>query len=239
MSGTVAILRELHRHQKHASDLSAEIDRGPKTLQAHQVKVTKQEEKLREAQEGLKRLKLNNHEKEVTLKAKLQQIEKYQRQLNEASSKKEYDALKVEIASTQQECRKLEDEILDGMGELEAQAGRLPEVEREVQKFKQDYAKTVSDVQARRHELTERLSAVHKQIEETRASLPEDVRVQYDRLAAARGPDALSAVEGRTCQSCYTEITAQSYIDLLRGQLVICRSCDRILYLTEQAADKV
>jgi predicted nucleic acid-binding Zn-ribbon protein len=50
---------------------------------------------------------------------------------------------------------------------------------------------------------------------------------------AARGADAMAAVENRTCTACYTEITAQNYHELILGQLVVCKSCGRILYLPE------
>src|ERR1051326_7621476 len=98
MAGPATILRELHRLRRHAKQLQAEIGRGPRLLQAQQAKVSRQEEVAREAQETLKRLKVTSHEKEVQLKAKQQQIVKHEKQLNEASGKKEYDALRAEIA---------------------------------------------------------------------------------------------------------------------------------------------
>src|SRR5919202_130820 len=97
MAGPAAILRELHRLRRHARDLQAEIDRGPRALKAQQDKVARQEEALREAQEVIKRLKVETHDKELTLRGKQQQIAKHERQLNEATSKKEYDALQAEI----------------------------------------------------------------------------------------------------------------------------------------------
>src|SRR3954462_12157492 len=112
MPGTAVILRELHRLQRHARDLRDQIDRGPAVLKAQQNRVGRQEEQFREAQETLKKLKVEIHQKEVTLKGKQQQIAKHEKQLNEAAGKKEYDALKTEIAADRTACTKLEDEIL-------------------------------------------------------------------------------------------------------------------------------
>src|SRR5262245_7788471 len=111
MAGPATILREIHRFRRHAKDLQSEIDRGPRQLKVQQAKVARQEETVREAHETLKRLKITSHEKEGQLKATLQQISKHEKQLNEAGSKKEYDALKTEIAADQKKCRELEDEI--------------------------------------------------------------------------------------------------------------------------------
>ncbi|HEV3255602.1 MAG TPA: hypothetical protein VG013_01855 [Gemmataceae bacterium] len=233
MAGPGTILRELHRLRRHARDLQAEIERGPRTLKAQQAKVGKQEEWLRDGQEALKRLKVGMHEKEVSLKSKLQQIAKHEKQLNEATGKKEYDALQAEIASDKRAYQRLEDEILDIMAETETRTGQLPELERAVQRAKEEAAKVVEDIQARRNDLTERLNEVHKQLKEVETSLPADVKAQYDRMLSARGEDALSSVQGRTCTACYTDITAQNYNELLQGQFVLCKTCGRMLYLPE------
>jgi predicted nucleic acid-binding Zn-ribbon protein len=234
MPTPAAILRELHRLHQHTDDLRAEIDRGPRTLKAQEAKVAKQQEVYQQAQEAVKKLKVAIHEKEVSLKGKLQQITKHERQRNEATSKKEYDTLGVEIEHERKECRKLEDDILNDMEAAEAQAARLPEAEKEVQRVKQEVARALDDIQTRRVQLTDMLSAAHKQLQEVEATLPEDAKAQYGRLTAARGKDALSAVQGRTCTACYTEITTQNYLDLVRGQFVLCKSCGRMLYLAAQ-----
>jgi predicted CXXCH cytochrome family protein len=43
----------------------------------------------------------------------------------------------------------------------------------------------------------------------------------------------MAAVQGRTCSACHSEITAQNYNELLQELFVVCKSCDRILYLPE------
>jgi predicted nucleic acid-binding Zn-ribbon protein len=115
MAGPATILREIHRLRRHAKDLESEIERIPRLLTGQLTKVTRQEEALKDANEALKRLKVANHEKEGLLKATLLQITKHGDQLNAASSKKEYDALKVEIASDKKKSQELEDAILEGM----------------------------------------------------------------------------------------------------------------------------
>jgi len=233
MAGPGATLRELHHLRRHARDLQAEIERGPRTLKAQQAKVAKQEELLREGQETLKRLKVGMHEKEVSLKTKLQQIAKHEKQLNEASGKKEYEALQAEITAGQRACQRLEDEILELMADGETRTAQVPELERAVQRAREEAARVVEDVQTRRNELTERLNEVHQKLKEVEASLPADVKAQYDRLLQARGEDALSSVQGRTCTACYTDITAQNYNELVQGQFVLCKTCGRMLYLPE------
>jgi len=233
MPGPAAILRELHRLHRHAEDLRTQINRGPQTVKAHQEKTTKLEELLHQAQDSIKKLKVTLHDKEVSLKAQQQVVAKHEKQLNEVTSRKEYDALRSEIENDKKACAKIEDAMLEVMEEIETRNLQIPEYEKSVKKGKEDTAKVIDDVQTRRNEFTDRLNEALKSIHEVEVSLPDDVRALYERLVAARGDSAMSSVQGRTCTACYTEITAQNHNDLLQEKLVLCKSCGRILYLTE------
>jgi predicted nucleic acid-binding Zn-ribbon protein len=228
------VFRELHRLRRHAKELQDQIERGPRLLQAHEAKITRQQETVQEAQDALKRLKLANHEKETSLKSTHAQIAKYEKQRNEATTRKEYDTLQVEIGSAKQACAKIEDEILEGMGRIEEQAAKVPEAEKAVQQARKEHAEFERKTRERLESQRQQLEQVGEQIKAVEASLPADVRPVYERLVHARGEDALAAAQGgHTCSACYTEMTAQMHNDLLSGRLVLCKACGRILYLPE------
>ena len=117
MASTAELMREIHRLRRFARDLQEQIDRAPRQLLAQKAKVMRQEDAARENQEAIKKLKVAVHEKEVTLKTTHGQIAKHQNQLNEAASKKEYDALQAEIAADRAKCGELEEESLTAMAE--------------------------------------------------------------------------------------------------------------------------
>jgi predicted nucleic acid-binding Zn-ribbon protein len=233
MASPAETLRELHRLRRFAKDLQAKIEQAPRTLQLQQDRVIRQEEMLRQAQEDLKRLKVSTHDMEVSYKSTLQQITKYEKQQNEAGSKKEYDALQHEIDAARKKVRQLEDDILTAMGRSEEDAARLPAKEHSLKQVRAEVAQFERDQTARLADFTEQLEQTQKQIAELEAGLPPDLRLQYTRLVNAKGDDALAAVTNRTCSACYTEITAQNYNDLSRGMFVLCKICGRILYLPE------
>jgi uncharacterized protein len=233
MPGPAVILREIHRLQRHAKDLQGRIEQQPRMLKAQQTTVARQEQALHEGQETIKHLKVTTHEKEVSLKTLNQQIAKHEKQLNEAASKKEYDALKSEIATGRNDVRRLEDEILDIMADTEERLAQLPQLNKAVQQAHDDLGQFERDSQARLRDLNEQIQLVQQQLADIEATLPIELRANYDRLVKARGEDALAAVVGRTCQACYTEITAQQSNELLREHLVACKSCGRLLYIAE------
>ena len=236
MAGPAEIFRQIHRLRRFARDLQEQLDRIPRQLKAQQARVTRQEELYRECQDALKHLKVAIHDKEVTLRTTHGQVAKYQKQLNEAGSKKEYDALQAEIAAARDKCRRLEDEILNGMGESEEKAAQLPELDRAIKQAKEEYARFEKEAGGRQADLTEQLNQALARLKEIEAGLPREVLSQYDRVIAARGADALAAVRNRTCTACNSEITAQNYNELQQDRFIVCKSCGRILYLPEQPA---
>src|SRR5438477_12579330 len=119
MAGPAIILREIHRLRTFAGDLQSRIDSAPKQLKAQQGLVTKREDELKQGQDLVKKLKVAIHEKEVSVKAENQLIKKYEGQLNDITSKKEYDALRNEIAGVREKIRAYEDETLNTMMDLE------------------------------------------------------------------------------------------------------------------------
>src|SRR5262249_1560107 len=155
-------------------------------------------------------------------------IAKYQKQLSEAAGKKEYDALKAEIATAQKACDRLEEEILEGMAQTEERTAQIPELEKAVKKAKEELAQFERDSETRRAGYAEQLRQTQQQLAEVEATLSGDVRPQYQRLLTAKGEDAMAGAQGRTCTACYTEITAQQHNDLLREQFVLCKNCGRM-----------
>ena len=233
MSAPGSALREIHRLRRHVTQLQEEIDRAPFQIKKQEAKVARQEEILKESQEKLKKLKVSVLEKEVSLKATHTQIAKHKKQLNEATGKKEYDALQAEIAAEQKNLQRLEDEILTGMGETEERTAQLPQAEVNLKKAKEECAEFRRTAGDRLAGLQEQLRQAGEQLQEVEAAIPADIRPLFDRITAAKGEDALSLLANRTCSSCYTGITAQNFNDLKNGLFVLCKSCGRILYLPE------
>ncbi len=226
-------IREIHRLRRHAKDLQADLERGPRQLQLQKKKIAQAEDALKQAQEEITKLKLANREREAAVKATNALVEKHQRQLNEATSKKEYDALKTEIASEGGKVQTLEDQILQAMMEIDEKTARLPEFEKAIQQAKADYAEFESTHETHLGDRKQMLETTLQQIKAVEAALPEDLLTQYHRLVASKGEDAMARVEGTCCTACYVGLTAQNMNELRMGRMVVCKSCGRLLYLAE------
>ena len=233
MAGPAGILLEIHRLHILARDLQKRLDFAPKQLNAQQSVLGKREEELKQGHEAIKKAKITIHEHEVSVKAAQQQIKKYEQQIGDITSKKEYDALRHEIAGVNDKIRAIEDETLTAMMVLEELNGRIPALEEEVNKAKAELAAFEREFQAKLGDWTKARDEAAAQCGVEEAKLSEDVRTLYDRLVKAMGADALAAVEGKSCTFCFTELTAQAQHNVLLRQFVSCRNCGRILYLKD------
>ena len=236
MAGPAPIFRVLHRLRRFTRDLQEQLDRIPRQLKAHQTRLAKQEQALRDAQDAVKRLKVSASDKEKLLKSHHEKIARFEKQINDISSKKEYDALQLEIAHAKTECSRLEDEILTALSEGEDRVAHLPDAEKAVKQAKEDLAKVEADVAPRKANLQAQLKEALAELKTVEETIPPDIWPQYNRTISSLGPDGLAVVRDRTCENCCTEITVQAYNELAQEMFTSCRSCGRILYLPETAA---
>jgi predicted nucleic acid-binding Zn-ribbon protein len=231
MPGPAVILKELHRLRRHLAELDEKTAQAPRQIATAQKRLANQEDALTQAKEHLKRLALDIREKESNIKATQAQIEKYKKQLDGAANKKEYDTLNAEIASERAHIAKTEEEILAAMAESEEKTALLPEVEKAAHKARADFSQFEKDHQEKLERFVQEKARAQEELKATEATLPADIRQQYDRLLAAKGMDALSVVNGRICMACYTEITSQMLSELKREMTMLCKNCGRMLYL--------
>ena len=233
MSVPGPILREIHRLRRSIKELESAIENGPRQLKAQQNKIAKDEDAVKHAHDVLKQHKVKIHDKEVSIKATQTEIQKYEKQLGEISTKKEYDALRSEISTARERIRKIEDEILELMVETDEKAKLVPEAEKGVKKAKDDLAQYERDLQERLKRYAEEKAKAILDLKQVEATLPDEIKAMYDRLVAGKGEESIAGVEGQTCSACYTDVTAQMFNELKRGAFVMCKSCGRMLYAAE------
>ncbi len=230
MAGPGPILKEIHRLRRHVADMETRIVQGPRALKIQQAKLQLQEDAFKKAQDEIKQLKLQIGDKELSIKTTQGLIKKYEKQTGDVANKKEFDALKTEIANAKANITKLEDESLELMSLVEEKAALLPGVEAQTKTARAEYAQFESSQAERLARFRDDIAKVQIDLAAVEATLPEDILIQLKRNVQARGADSLSGVENRVCTACYTEVTPQMSNDLLRGAYLVCKACGRMLY---------
>ncbi|MBJ7305051.1 MAG: hypothetical protein DWI08_04100 [Planctomycetota bacterium] len=228
------IFKEIHKYSIHAFELQEHIARIPRQIKAQKTRIERMEKEFKDFQDLLKKIKVSIHEKEVSFKELNAKNAKLQKQQNEASDNKAYDALKTEIGTTKAEISKVEDEILFAITEQEEKTAALPEQEKLLKTAKAEAIAIEKSSTERKAELEKQLTETSALLKAAESQLSAEHLPKYLRIVQSFKHDALSPLEGKTCASCATEITSQMMNEVRSYQFVACKSCNRLLYLSEQ-----
>jgi hypothetical protein len=230
-------LRTLHRIHRQLDDLRERLARGPRMIKARETNLQQAQKQLDEARARHHALKVATDEKQLQLGTAEAGIAKRKLQLQQATNNHEYQALKDQIAATAAANEVLEVEILEAMEKLDGLAQQLSRREAEVETAKKEILRIEKDIEVQRPLIEGDIQRLGQELSECEAALPETFREHYYRVVRGRGEDALAAVEGEYCSGCNQHVPVNMINELMLSHPVACRSCGRLLYLPEDAAD--
>lgn len=227
-----ATLRECHRLRKHLRELKTEIDLGPRVQKAQEQTLANAKQSHATAFDTIQKLKLQIRDEEGNLKQHNTQLSKYEKQLNDAGSPKEYEAKQSEIRQAKEKVAITEDLILNLMEDLDQRTTDIPNVEKTWANAQSDFTEQQAEATERLDRLKAEYQIASAELTKYEAQFPANMKPMYDRLIKAYGPDGMAGVEGRVCTQCRTGIGEQQRNDLIAGKYLCCSSCHRALYLT-------
>ncbi|MDP6556857.1 MAG: phospholipase [Pirellulaceae bacterium] len=233
MTVTGEALRELHRIHRQLADLRSRIERGPRQIKAGESSVRKLKLETEQAKESLKRARMTADEKQLHLKSREDRIEELRTQLNGASSNKEFQTLKNQIAADEQANLVMQDEVLEALEKIDELAGKLTAGNDSLTTVQVETAKISKRVEGEQGNLESELRRVQTELLEAEENLPEEIRNDYHRMAKARGEGALSQVDGEVCGGCFQTLTAQMMNLLYLSKPIFCPNCGAMMYLAE------
>jgi len=226
-------LRTLHRIHRQLSDLRDRLARGPKQVQAMEANVKKADEEIATAKTTHKQARIASDEKQLQLKQREAKLNDLNAKLMAASSNKEYQLLRDQIAADKQANSVLADEILEALERIDQLAAAVKTAEQQLAKQKEELSRVKQRVDQQQQGLESELARVSDELGQAEGSIPADYKADYLRLAKSRGADCLAPVEGESCGGCFQTLTPQVQDLLRRDKPVFCKICGRLLYLPE------
>ena len=164
-----------------------------------------------------------------------QKISKYRDQSLEVKTNEQYRALMQEISFAEQEIGKLEDKILDGMLEVEANEKTLKSAEAELKAETAEIEKEKEEARVTTAADEKQLAGLQAERDGLRSGIAGDVLRHYDRVRKLR-KSALAEARDHKCAACQVMLRPQVYNDVRSNdKILICDSCQRILYYVPPA----
>jgi hypothetical protein len=227
------ILRTLHRIHRQLSDLTERFDRCPKQTRAADANVAHRESLLAEAKNGEKTFRVALDQKQLQLKTAEAKVKELQIKLNTAQSNREYQTLLEQIQAAEMANSVLADEILEALDKVDDHKKKVAKAESDLAAARQKVDKVHADVSEREPLLRADIARLEAELKQSESSLPAEVREPYQRVVHHLGEDALAPVENQCCGGCNQQIPLNLCNKIMTNQAVFCKSCGRMLYMTE------
>ncbi len=213
------------------TDLQREIAALPVHISAIEKKLVSHERKLEADRAALAANQKERKQSESEIQTWEQKISKFKGQMIEAKTNEQYRAFQSEIEFCQTEIRKLEDRILDLMGESEPLDRNVKSAEAALRTEKVQVEEEKDH--ARERTAVDQKSAAELQHERAGiiAQMTPATVLRYERARKARkGIGVAEVLEGR-CTACNMALRLQYFQDLKKDdQVLSCESCQRLLY---------
>jgi uncharacterized protein len=222
-------LMALQQADREILRLTEEIAALPKKVAAIEEKLAGTEATLEQAKAAIKADESARRKYEISIQDLQGKISKYRDQSLDVKTNEQYKALLHEIQFAEQDIGANEDKILELMVDADAR-------EKQVKAAEAELKEETAQIEKEKAEARERTAADEKQLaewtakrEQARAGVNADLLRHYDRVSKYRG-SGLAEVRDHKCMGCQVMLRPQTYNDVRSGQLVMCDSCQRILY---------
>lgn len=226
-------LRELHRIHTEIQRVRTELERGPRQVRARRRLVENKQSEIEQLRSRLMQTRKRADEKGLQLKSNEEKLHGLQIKLNQATSNREFDAVKGQMDADTMANSVLEDEILEALEKVDALRSSIETAETELATLETESEKFAASVAASRSNLEAELTQLESSLAVAEKIIPAGLKADYKRLVQGHGASALAPVDGKACTSCMTTVTTQQGIDLRAGRFTFCRSCGRLLYQAE------
>jgi len=223
-------LLELQQADREILRLKEEIAALPRRVAAIEEKLAGTRKILDTAKAAVKTDEASRRKYETAIQDLQQKISKYKDQSLDVKTNEQFKALMHEIQFAEQDIRVQEDKILELMINAETRERDVKSAEAELKAETAEIEKEKAEAHKRTQEDEALLAEWNAKREKARTAVNPDLLPQYDRVARYRGT-GLSEVRDHKCMACQVMLRPQTYNEVRAGtQIVICDSCQRILY---------
>ena len=230
---SAVVLRTLHRLHLQLTDLDARLNRGPRRIAAGEANIEKQDANLAHVQDKIKAMKMACDSKQLLLKGGEDKVSELNTKLNTASSNREFQAFKDQIAATEMTNSVLADEILEAFEKIDEFQTTVDKAKAAAEVGHQQAKRIQDEVEAEKPVIEVDIKRLRTELQQSEESLPVDVRDSYQRVVKAKGEDALAPMRGDFCSGCNRRVLLNMMADLRLCKPIFCKSCGRLLYLAE------
>jgi predicted nucleic acid-binding Zn-ribbon protein len=226
----IALLHKVSAVDHRLYELVEQEEKIPKDLHALEEALKTEEKATDDERLGLEKAQGDRKTLEIEVEATNEKIKKYQVQLFQVKTNKEYSALLAEIEAHKVKNSQTEDKILALMEEIDLRNRRLKEEKEKLARIRDQYAQKTSELEARLAAVKGEKSARIQERTVLLPELPKDVLSAYERVHKLRKGIGIVPIRDGSCGGCFVNLPPQRVAEVRQGEdLISCENCGRIL----------
>jgi uncharacterized protein len=225
-------LIDLQTLDTRIAGLEGEAAKLPKEIEAICARTAEAKKTVDAGKANLDAARKETRAKEKDLEDNQVKRQKFEGQLYQVKTNKEYSAVLSEIEEVKQQKSKIEEEILTLMERQDRLAGEIKDAQGRLKTAETEGATTEKRLRERLAAVEAELGGVKGERASVARGLAANVLADYDRLLRARGGVAIVPVlKPNLCGACRMTVTPQRLQELrAQNALLACESCGRYLY---------
>ena len=230
----IKLLVELQYLDTHIFKLEDELESAPEKIKNLEDNFKEKAANLKKLEDDVKTLQLKRKEREGDLESKEGTIKKYQTQLYQIKTNKEYTALQEEIGRVRADNSLIEEDIIKILDQIDAENKKIAQ---EKEFLKQEEVR-LNEEKVRLNEEAARakteLEGVNLKRSELAAKVEKNILAKYERIIKSKDGLAVVPVANDSCQGCFRIMPPQVINEIrMKTNLIFCENCARILYIEE------
>jgi predicted nucleic acid-binding Zn-ribbon protein len=222
-------LMELQVADREIKRLRDEVAALPKRVAAIENKLAATKAELEKAKAAVKGDEAAKKKFETSIQDLQGKISKYRDQSLDVKTNDQYKALMHEIEFAQQEIRANEDRVLEVMMNAEGREKQVKAAEAELKAETAEIEREKASARDKTAEDEKLLGEWNAKRTGLLGGVDADLLRHYERVAKFRG-SGISEVLDQKCSACQVMLRPQTYNEVRTDKLVICESCQRILF---------
>jgi len=231
MSGLLDELYRLQERLRFVHNRERERDTVPVELTAVDRDYKEKLEAVQRIKQRLLEAEVEHRRAEAELADQQEKQKKYQAQLRNVQSSREYSAVLNEMDGVEKQIRASEDKVLALEEELETSRADLKKREENLPRETQEHEEKLKDWRAAQRAINEELKTAQAEISDIEARMRPRELAEFRRLIEKKGGLAVVRVISNSCSACHVKVRPAAMQLLKAGtEIIYCDSCRRILY---------
>jgi len=214
-------LGELERSKEYLPDMMENLNR----------EIQESDSKYQTTVKDLETARVTQNKLEVDIKAKEEELQKFQQQMMSIKTNKEYDALVSEIDSVKESISTKETELLETIELVTVLEKNIVEYKERMEQVRENNTRQLDILQQKIDSIGDKTSEKKDERKQIAASIPRSTMSVYERVRRGKGGAAVVAVKSRACGACYKNLTPKKIQDIRKGDKILtCDNCGRVLF---------